>query len=232
MNNNIDSNPTSHAEAMKGQMAEHFALGTLNPEDRARFEAHFFDCNDCFENVRIASEFLQHSRRVLSRDPEKGAFARFFADLRRSATVIMALLFLVTVGFGVQQHIEVTHLQAPVQGQVTYLYEKTRSPGKEEIINVTRGVGTSLKVGFPSQDEFKSYRALILSEPDKKVLYTVPLVVERDDSSAMIIFPPETLRDGTYSILIQGTLGDGSWKSLLDGKREAGGVFHYLGHGT
>lgn len=226
--NNIDSNRISHTEAVKGQMAEHFVLGTLNPEDRVRFEAHFFDCSDCFENVRIASEFLQHSRRVLSREPEKGALARFLVDLRRPATGVMASLFLVTVGFGVQQHMQVVQLQAPAQELRTYLSEQTRSPGNEKNISVSPDVRLSLQIGFAPQDQFKSYRALILREPGKKTLYTVPLVV--DDSNTAIILFPETLHDGTYSILIQGKLDDGSWKPLVEGKREAGGIFHYRGH--
>jgi hypothetical protein len=195
-----------------------------------RFEAHFFDCNDCFENVRIASEFLQHSRRVLSREPEKGAFARFLGDLHRPATVVMASLFLVTFGFGVQQHMQVSHLQAPAQELRTYLSEQTRSPGNAKNISVSPDVRLSLQVGFAPQDQFKSYRALILSEPAQRTLYTVPLVV--DDSNTAIILFPETLHDGTYSILIQGKLDDGSWKPLVEGKREAGGIFHYRGHGV
>ena len=46
MDTSIDPNPMSHEEAVKNQVAEHFALGTLDPEDRARFEAHFFDCGE------------------------------------------------------------------------------------------------------------------------------------------------------------------------------------------
>lgn len=229
--NNVDSNPISHSEAVKGQMAEHFALGTLNPEDLARFEAHFFDCDECFESARLASEFLQHSRRVLPREREIGAFARFIADLRRPATGIMASLFLATVGFGIQQHMRVIQLQGPVQERRAYLSEQTRSPGNEKTISVPDDVRMTLEVGFLPQDKFKSYRALILREPDKKVLYTVPLLVEKDDSTAAIMLSPETLRNGTYSILIQGKLSDGNWQSLVEGKREAGGVFHYQEHG-
>jgi hypothetical protein len=145
----------------------------------------------------------------------------------------MASLFLATFGFGVQQHMQVVHLQAPAQEWHTYLSEQTRSPGNEKKISVSPDVRLSLEVGFLPQDDFKSYRALILGEPNKKILYTVPLVVERNDATAAInlSLSPETLRNGTYSILIQGKLDDGSWKPLVEGKREAGGVFHYAGHG-
>jgi hypothetical protein len=144
----------------------------------------------------------------------------------------MASLFLATVGFGVQQHMQVIDLKAPAQERHFYLSEQTRSPGSEKAISAFRDVRLSLEVGFLPQEVFKSYRALILSEPDKKVLYTVPLIVESKDSSATIILSPEILRDGMYSILIQGSLGDGNWKPLVEGKREAGGVFHYRRHGA
>src|SRR6476620_3495794 len=214
MKTNNNPNPISHKEAVKDQMADHFVLGTLDPEKQARFEAHFFDCNECFENVRIASEFLQHAHRILSPEPEKGSFAQFIADFRRPATRVMASLFLAVAGFGIHQQMRIAHIQIPAQEYRAYLTEQTRSPGSEKPISVPRNARLALEAGFLQRDEFKSYRSLILSEPDKRIKYIVPLHLEKDDVSATIVFPPEILPEGTYSILIQGQMSDGKWKAL------------------
>ncbi len=222
----------SHEDAVRNQMAEHFALGELTREDRERFEAHFFDCGECFENVRLASEFLHHTHRVLPPEREKGPVARFFADLWRPPMRVMASLFLGTVGFSIHQQMQIRELQAPKQAWHALLTEQTRSPGNEEEISVPRGTRLALNVVLWQQDEFDAYRSLILSEPDKRVQYIVPLHPEDNDTLATIVLPPEILREGTYSMLIQGKLRDGQWKVLEEGKREAGGVFHIRAHGS
>lgn len=232
MDLDVDPNPMSHEEAVKDQVAEHFVLGTLNREDRARFEAHFFDCSECFESVRLASEFLQHAHRVLSPEYEEGAFARFVRGFWRPQMAVMASLFLVVGGFGIHQQMRIVDLQRPAQLQSVYLSEVTRSPGQEKEVSVPSSTRLALEVGFSQGKEFKAYRSLILSEPDKRINYIVPLHLEEDEASATIVLQPEILREGTYSVLIQGQLQDGNWKALEEGKREVGGVFHIRTHGS
>jgi hypothetical protein len=221
----------NHEDAVRNQMAEHFALGELTREDRERFEAHFFDCSECFENVRLASEFLHHTHRVLSPEHEKGPVARFFAELWRPTTRVMASLFVGAVGLSIYQQVLIGDLQKPKQVWHAFLTEQTRSPGNEKEISVPRGIRLALETGFLQRDEFKAYRSLILTEPDKRIKYIVSLHLEEDDASATIVLPPEILHEGTFSVLIQGQRRDGQWKALEDGKKEAGGVFHIRMHG-
>jgi hypothetical protein len=232
MNTSMNPDSMSHEEAAKNQVAEQFALGELAPADRKRFEAHFFDCEECFENARMASEFLQHAKQVLDPQPEKSLLARFAADLWRPATCVMTSLFLSVGGLAVYQQVRIAQLQAPAQVWRAYLTEQTRSPGNEKEISVPPGVRLELEAGFLQRDEFKSYRFLILSEPDKRVKYTVPLHLQEDDASGVVILPPEVLPEGTYSVLIQGQQRNGEWKAVELGKKEAGGVFHIRAHGS
>jgi putative zinc finger protein len=232
MNISMDPNPMSHEDAVRNQMAEHFALGELTREDRERFEAHFFDCGECYENVRLASEFLHHTHRVLSPEHEKGHVARFLADLWRPAPRVMASLFLGVVGISIHQQMQISNLRKPEQEQRVYLTELTRSPGKEKEVSVPRGQRLALEAGFVPKDDFKAYRSLILSEPDKRIEFTVPLHLAEDEVSATIVLPPEILHEGTYSMLIQGQQKDGQWKALEQLDKEAGGVFHIRTHGS
>lgn len=232
MNINMDPNPMDHEEAVRNQVAEHFALGELTQEDRERFEAHFFDCSECFENARLASEFLHHTHKVLPPEAEKSVVARFFTELWRPTTRVMATLCLGLIGFGIQQQMRIAHLEQPTQVWRAYLTEQTRSPGGEKEISVPRGTRLVLEAGFLQRDEFKSYRSLILSEPDKQIKYVIPLHLKEDDVSATIVLPPEILHEGTYSLLIQGQHKDGQWKVVEEGNKEVGGVFHLRTHGS
>ncbi len=230
MNTSMDPNPISHEDAVRKQMAENFALGQLTREDRERFEAHFFDCDECLENVRLASEFLHHTHRVLPREPEKGAMARLIADLRRPAALVATALFLVACGTGVHQQIQIADLKMPRDGLRVFLEEQTRSPGKEKTISVPPDTTLFLVAALTQKAEFKSYRAQILSEPDKHPKYTVPLHPGANDNSAAVAVPREALPEGSYSLIIQGQQSSGQWKTLEEDKKEAGGVFLIRAH--
>lgn len=47
-----DATPLSHDDAADGQMVERYLLGELTDADRDRFEAHFFSCARCADDVR------------------------------------------------------------------------------------------------------------------------------------------------------------------------------------
>jgi hypothetical protein len=225
-------NPMSHEEAIKNRAAERFALGELTQGDRHRFEEHFFDCTECFENAHLATEFLQHTHKVLSPEQEKSAMASLLTDLWRPVPRVMAMLCLGLIGCGIQQQMTISRLQQPAQLLVAVLNEQTRSPGSERQISVPPGDRLAFGMMVPQREEFQSYRSLILSEPDKQVKFTVPLHLGADPVSATIVLPAEILHEGTYSILIQGRQKDGQWKTIEEDKKEAGGVFRLRAHGS
>ena len=105
--------PMSHEEAITKQMVERFALGELTGEDREKFEAHFFDCQECFDEVRLTSEFLHHARYVLSREPEKSWLARMTADLWRPAPALVSALLLCVVGTAFYQNHKIEMMSRP-----------------------------------------------------------------------------------------------------------------------
>lgn len=226
MNSNIEINPVSHEEAIRQQMAERFALGELPYEDRARFEAHFFDCKKCFEDTCLSAEFLHHSHTVLSPGHERGQLTRFWGDLWRPAPVLMTVLFLCAGGGWVYQGRQIADLKRPKQEMRVFLTEQTRSPGNEKLITLDRGIGVSLEAGFVALPGFTSYRAQIFDVSDKYLKYTVPLHVDEKDVTFTIIIPPGVLQEGTYSMIIQGQHSDGRWEILMENNKELGGTFH------
>ncbi len=45
---------------------ERYVLGELSEEQRAQYEAHFFDCLRCAEEVRAAAAFMRVARGILA----------------------------------------------------------------------------------------------------------------------------------------------------------------------
>lgn len=223
---NLDPNPMSHEEATKDLVAERFVLRELSYEDRERFEDHFFNCAQCFRDVQVASEFLHRAHKAPSREWERRPAINLLTEFWRPAPAILAVLFLCAAGTGFYQERTIRELKGPRQESRFYLTEQTRSDGSEKQITVPRGVRLALEAGLMPQREFKSYRAQIVSEPDKRVRYTVPLQVGEDDISVTIVMPPEILEEGNYSLIFEGKRNDDSWIVLKEHNKPAGGAFH------
>src|SRR5438105_1537098 len=58
----------NHNYAIKNHSAERYVLGELTEPEREDYEEHFFDCPQCAEEVKCASEFVQGARQVFARD--------------------------------------------------------------------------------------------------------------------------------------------------------------------
>ena len=54
-----------HNEAVRTQAAERYVLGELPPPLRDEFEAHYFDCQECAQDVKAVAEFVDNVRAVL-----------------------------------------------------------------------------------------------------------------------------------------------------------------------
>src|SRR5437764_1172693 len=190
----MSHDPMSHEEATKNQMVERFALGELRGNDRERFEAHFFDCQECFDEVQLTSEFLRHARSVLSREPEKSWLSRMTADLWRPAPALVSALFLFVVGTTVYQNYIIDALKKPKAETRYFLGGQTRSSQQEKLFVVHHDAPLSLKVEFTMENEFKSYRAQIISNSGK-VKYSIPLNPQEGEDSVDIALPSESLKE-------------------------------------
>ncbi|MBI1791626.1 MAG: zf-HC2 domain-containing protein [Acidobacteria bacterium] len=58
----------NHEEALKSRWPERYALEELSADEREEFEAHFFDCRRCAEDVRAAFVFRDNAKAVLRED--------------------------------------------------------------------------------------------------------------------------------------------------------------------
>ncbi len=54
-----------HNEALRLHAVEKYALGELPASLRNEFEEHYFECEECAEDVRAAAEFVDNVRAVL-----------------------------------------------------------------------------------------------------------------------------------------------------------------------
>jgi hypothetical protein len=59
-----------HETAIRIRATERYALEEMSPEESAEFEAHYFDCADCAEDVKVAVSFTLNARAWFKRQAD------------------------------------------------------------------------------------------------------------------------------------------------------------------
>ena len=77
----------NHAEAVQTKTSEKYLLGELTASQEDEFAEHFFDCEECSNDLRMTSLFLQTTKKVLAEDrvPKVNPTARKWASAWRYA---------------------------------------------------------------------------------------------------------------------------------------------------
>ena len=94
-----------HDEAISSHAAERYVSHELPPAERAAFEEHFFDCQDCAEAIRFELTFAANVRTVAreQRTSPAAGFREKWRDWLRPRPVLalsFAANFVLAAGFG------------------------------------------------------------------------------------------------------------------------------------
>src|SRR5215831_13264280 len=105
----------THDQAVSTHAPERYVLGELTVDERDAFEAHYFDCSSCFDEIKTGAQFLTHAREVLGPEPEpeKGWFSVVWGDLVRPAPAFVSAMLLCAAGIGVYQQGALTAARQP-----------------------------------------------------------------------------------------------------------------------
>jgi hypothetical protein len=201
-----DINIMSHEQAVSTQAVERYHLGELTDNERDAFEAHYFDCAACFEQVQLSGEFLRHAHDVLKPDSQPNWLAGVLGDFQRPAAVFATAMLLCAIGIGVYQHGVISSLKEP---RVEARYILTgEARGSEKLVSVARNTALSLRVEFIRKPEFVSYRAQIESASGK-AKYSVSIPAGQTADSVTVSLPADTLDAGKYTLFVYGVNTDG-----------------------
>jgi hypothetical protein len=64
----------THQQAVDGMASERYLLDEMSEVERFEFEAHYFDCVDCAEDVRLAHVIREEAQRGAARPSVESAF--------------------------------------------------------------------------------------------------------------------------------------------------------------
>jgi Putative zinc-finger len=215
----------NHQEATRLMAVEKYILQELSPEDRDRFEEHFFDCPECAQELRSTASFIAEAKAKLageaaggtpisgtasSAPPRRagaGAPRSWVATLFRPAFAApaFALLLMVIV---YQNLLVLPRATDPgmaaseILPAVSLVAGNSRG-GSIPAVAVTDGHSILVSVDIPTQEKFTQYECVLIS-PTGARLWRLGISPEQArDTVPIRISAPHWTR-GEYTLVVQG----------------------------
>jgi putative zinc finger protein len=214
----MDSGIMDHQRAVNNMMAERYLLGELGPQEHDAFEAHLFECSECFEQVRAGMEFVHYIKRIGAEETvaaaSRPAWRRLLAQALRPAPALAFAACLLAAAAVYQNLYTIQTLKAPQLETRYILTEQSRSAG--EVVNVPAKGRFRLAIEFQPQPEFVAYEAYLAGE-DGKVQRSVPFRVGPSQTMIEISFYAGDLKPGRYFMVVQATDRAGHKQELARG---------------
>jgi len=206
-----------HNEAIHQMMVEKYLLDELSPEAREEFEAHFFECMECAEELRTSALMIEKFKAGLAeekaaeptRRPERAGERPGWLAWLRPALVLPALAVL--AGVIVYQNL-VSYPQLKMAANAPQVLPwasvSVSARGANTPVITTRpGEGFLLFVNVPPDNRYSSYIAE-LRDPAGKVNWSLTIPANSDDSYPVHV-PAAHRAEGTYTLAVEGVNGTG-----------------------
>jgi len=209
-----------HTAVVREKTTERYLLNELDPEVRDEFEAHYFDCPECAQDVSAASVFVEHSKVVLaeSSDPiparleVRPARRGFFVWLRPAFAAPALALLLAVVGY--QNLVTYPRLQSELnQPQVLPAVSVNIGTYGAGETSVPEGKGLLLSLRIPPDGAYARYMAELYNPAGKaEGSFTIVPVAGQDQWSVTV--PAVHREAGTYTLALHGVTSSGEAKDL------------------
>lgn len=213
----MNTRVVDHQQAVKDMLAERYLLGELAESDRDAYEAHLFECNTCFAQIKAGTDFVdylkQHGAYVPVETPVPSGWRRLLGQAFRPAPAFaFAACLLAATGF--YQDITIKRLKAPQVESRYMLTEPSRAA--ENVLQVSRHSRIRLALEFQPQPQFASYETQILQQ-DGKVRFAIPFTLLPSQDMIEISLYAGDLAPGSYSMRVQATDQNGAMQQLAQG---------------
>lgn len=213
-----------HQEAIKNMMAERYLLRELSENERDAYEAHLFDCQACFEQVKAGTAFVSYIKRIgeepaIAHIQPAGLLARLMTGLRQPVAAGAVALCVFAVGLNIYQYRELSQPKGPALERSYVLTGIAHGGESAKLIEVPAGSTLSLSLEYTPHGEFTAYGVRVLSESGS-VKSSLSIPRDQVDGMAKVAIPANSLSAGKYSIIVWGRNNDGNESELARGAFE------------
>lgn len=210
----------NHEEAVRTQAAERYLLGEMNEAERDAWEAHFFSCAVCAEELKAGAGFVNAVQDFFGSAPARVRISEHsptpawlnWRELFRPTPAFACALLLVG-GFAIYQNtVTIARLRQPQVVSATFLTQ-SRS-GESKAIMVPRDGRFELRIELPPGVNYSSWEGQIVSEAGR-IAATFPISAQQAHDQIGISLSAGTLQPGHYLLVVHGTTGENGPKNEI-----------------
>jgi putative zinc finger protein len=218
-----------HETAVKLMASERYLLRELSPDQRDEFEEHFFDCQECAEDVRAAAAFRANAKAVFEHElepsgaggvtapqpaPTESGWRRWFFTPAFALSVVCN--FILLIGFGYlrlrtvpELRQEVASVTAPESGPLIVVPPAARGEGNPIAVSSGKRF-LQFRFELSPAETFQSYSYEILDAPGATRLAD-SISAPTDPQAGLYLTVPTTgLKPGEYLLVLRGVGPKGS----------------------
>jgi anti-sigma factor RsiW len=195
-----------HNEAVKLMITEKYLLDELSPEERDRFEEHFFGCTECADDVRAGALFIEKSKSVLGERPalvpDKTPAAQrekkgWLAWLRPAFTVPVMAALVAVIAY--QNFARREQPQLLASASLNIAARGVDTP----VITIRSGEGFLLFINIAPDSSYSSYVA-DMYDPGNKLEWSIKIPALTTQDQWPVQVPRANRKSGTYAIAVRG----------------------------
>ena len=214
-----------HEMVVRQKMTEKYLLGELEPEVRAEFEEHFFDCPTCAFDVRAGALFVEQSKVVLAEKSQPvsaglpvnaahPARPGWLAWLRPAFAAPLMILLLAVIVY--QNLVTFPHLQHSSNGPrvLPFAAVSVGTWGSGGPVIPTRpGEGFLLFVRIPPDGVYSRYLAELYN-PSAKLEWSLAIPASSAQDQWPVHVPGANREAGSYTLVVRGVTATGDSKEV------------------
>jgi Putative zinc-finger len=208
-----------HEQCIERQTAERYLLGELSSAERAEFEQHFFECEECAGEVRLGSQLRENAKSVFDDEAQPAQYLRpakrrsWFRWLQPAAMVPAAACLAIATLAGYQNivefpalHARIADLERPqVLQSETVLAPSSR--GSAHAIPVSAAAPfVQLSLAIDSVRPADRYECRLLSYSGEVIL-KIPVSRLDPDANLTLLIPTSKVPAGNYQVVLLGITG-------------------------
>ncbi len=207
-----------HAEALKEKATEKYFLGEMTPKQRAEYEDHYFECQECATDVKSTAALMDNAREFFSRElaaqsarqRQRAERSGWFTRMFQSPAYAMAAVAMLVLVIGYQNLVTSPQAkrrnnEASVATLTSYSLVTSGSRGGNDLtFNVRPNAPFGLYVDIPANAQYNSYVAEVQTESGV-AKFSVPVSAEQAKETVQLLIPASILASGRYNLVIRGT---------------------------
>jgi hypothetical protein len=210
-----------HNAVVREKMTERYLLDELEAKVRDEFEEHFFDCQECAEDIHAASEFVEQSKIVLAENPEpvpvriagREAKPGWFAWLRPAFAAPVLALLLAVVGYQNLIMYPKLHSALTQPRVLPWASVAIGTWGAGQPLTVPKGAGFLLFVRIPPDGNYARYTT-DLYNPQGKLEWSLTFPGNPGQDQWPVQVGGGDRESGTYRMQVRGFTATGESKDL------------------